>query len=154
MTYFKTSAVLAIALGVASVSALADDLLGTVGHSKDGRTTVALDLVTGGETTVFEFVVEVPKGARNVDVSKCLTGLPATHTAKCQYNEKSGEVIAIAYSPSNTALPKGALELGSVSYGSLQKGGSKATIRGLEVGNGRGLAIPSDIQIDDTFLGN
>jgi len=110
--------------------------------------------VTAGETTVFEFVIVVPKGATNVDLSKCLAGLPASHTGKCQFNEKAGEVIAIAFSASNTKLPKGAVGLGSVSYASLLKGGNNAIIRDLVVGNDRGLAVPSNIQIDDALLGN
>lgn len=154
MTSFKKSLVLALALGVASLSASADDLLGTVAQAKNGRATIAFDLVTGGETTVFEFVVNVPKGATNVDLSKCLAGLPATTSGKCQYNEKTGEIIAIAFSPSNTRLPEGVVSLGSVSFGSLLKVNAAATINGLAVGNYRGLDVPSKIQIQDALSGN
>jgi hypothetical protein len=149
----KTS-ILALALGVFSFSASADDLIGTIGQGKGGRTTVALDLITSGESTVFEFVIDVPKGATNVDVSKCLSSLPSSHIGKCQYNAESGEVIGIAYSTTNALLQKGALDLGSVTFNnSLQKGGKGASIRGLQVGNNVGAEIPSNIQIEDALLG-
>src|SRR5688572_4217757 len=136
MTTFKKSLILAMALGVASFAASADDLVGTIGKGKGGRTTVALDLITSGQSSVFEFVIDVPKGATNVDVSKCLKAIPATHLGKCQYNAETGEVIGIAYSTTNALLPKGSVDLGTVTFNSsLLKGGKGATIRGLQVGN-------------------
>lgn len=154
MTTFKKSLVLALALGVASFAVSADDLIGTIGKGKGGRTTVALDLITSGQSSVFEFVIDVPKGATNVDVSKCLSGVPSTHLGKCQYNAETGEVIGIAYSTTNALLPKGSVDLGTVTFNSsLLKGAKGATIRGLQVGNNVGVEIPSAIQIEDSLLG-
>lgn len=155
MTNFQKSTLLALALGAASFTVNAGDLIGTIGKGKGGRTTVALDLVNDdGNASVFEFVVNVGKGAKNVDVSKCLVGLPSTHVGKCQHNPDDGEVIGIAYSPSAAVLPKGIVGLGQVSFnGTLLKGGNGATIRGLQVGNRLGEEIPSSIQIEDALLG-
>jgi hypothetical protein len=145
---------LAFALALASTPAFADDLLGTFAKGKGGVNNMALDLVTSGESVAFEFVIEVPKGATNVDVSKCLSTLPATHIGKCQYNDKTREIIAIAYSTTNAKLPAGALGLGGISYTSLQKGGSGATIRDLVVADGVGQTIQSEIRSEDAMLGN
>lgn len=153
MTTFNKSVVLALALSVASFAASADDLLGMVSQGKNGRTTVAIDLATDGETTVFEFVVDVPKGATKVDVSKLLVGLPATTTGQAKYNEKTGEIIAIAYSPTNKPLPAGVVSLGTVSFTSLLKVNAQATIRGLVTGNYRGQETQSSIQIQDALSG-
>lgn len=153
MTTFNKSLALGLALSVASFSSFADDLLGSVAQGSNGRTTVAFDLATGGETTTIEFVVGVPKGATNVDISKCFAGLPTSTTAKCQYNEKTNEIIAIAYSPTNTPLPDGLVALGSVSFTSLQKVNANTTIRGLETSNYRGQVTSSNIQVQDALSG-
>jgi hypothetical protein len=154
MNLVRKSLVVALALGGVSGVACADELIGTVAQGKGGQTTIMFDLATGGETTVFEFVVAVPKGATNVDVSKCLSTLPVGTTGKCQYSEKTGEVIAIAYSPTNSRLPEGVQALGSVSFKSLLKVDPQVSIRGLAVGSYRGAEIPSNIQIEDALSGN
>lgn len=154
MNIVKKSLFLAMAFGAASFSASADDLIGTVGKGKGGQTTVALDLITSGESSVFEFVVAVPKGAMKVDTSKCMKSLPATHTGRCEYNAETNEIIGIAYSNSAAVLPKGAMELGTVGFvDSLAKAGDSVIIRNLQVGNKVGTAIPSNIQVEDAFLG-
>ena len=154
MKTVNKSVLLAMILGAASFGASADDLIGTVGKGKAGRTTVALDLITSGESSVFEFVVEVPKGATKIDISKCLKALPASHSGECRYNEKTGEVIGIAFSPTAALLPKGAVEVGTVTFvDSLAKGGNGVKIRDLQVGTRTGVAIPSNIQVEDALLG-
>jgi len=154
MNIAKKSILMGMILGAVCFSASADDLIGTVGKGKAGRTTVALDLITGGESSVFEFVIEVPKGATKVDTSNCMKGLPSTHSGQCQYNVDTGEVIGIAFSPSASVLPKGAVELGTVTFvDSLAKGGNEVKIRNLQVGNRTGSAIPSNIQVEDALLG-
>lgn len=154
MNISNKSVLLAMVLGAASFGACADDLIGTVGKGKAGRTTVALDLITSGESSVFEFVIEVPKGATKIDTSKCMKALPATHQGQCQYNAETNEVIGIAFSPSASILPKGAVELGTVTFvDSLAKGGNGVNIRNLQVGTRTGDAIPSNIQVEDALLG-
>lgn len=154
MKTLNKSILLAMILGAASFGASADDLIGTVGKGKAGRTTVALDLITGGESSVFEFVVEVPAGATKVDISKCLKTLPSTHTGECRYNEKTREVIGVAYSQSASLLPKGAVELGTVTFvDTLAKQSNGVKIRDLQVGTRTGTAIPSNIQVEDALLG-
>jgi hypothetical protein len=115
---------------------------------------IALDLVTSGNSVAFEFVVQLPKGATNVDLSSCLKGLPASHKGQCVHHEKSGEVIAIAFSTENAKLPSGALALGNVRYTSLLKGGAAATIRDLVVADGLGKTVQSEVQTEDALLGN
>ena len=149
-TKFALSAVL---LGGASI-AHADDLLSTQAMTKGGRSTVALDLVTSGDSVAFEFVVKLPKGATNIDLSDCLKGLPSTHKGQCVHHEKTSEVIAIAYSVQNDKLPGGALALGNVRYTSLLKGGEAATIEGLVVADGMGKTIQSEVRTEDALLGN
>jgi hypothetical protein len=142
----------ALALSAIALPVAADDLIATNGVGKGGMNTVALDLVTGGESVAFEFVVALPKGATNVDVSGCLKGMPASHQGKCVYNEKANQVIAIAFSASNEKLPT-ELNLGMVRYGSLQKGASAATIQDLVVADARGGSIPSEIRSENALLG-
>jgi hypothetical protein len=149
-----TKVALAAALLSGFSLAHADDLLSTQAAGKGGQNTVALDFVTSGDSVAFEFVVKLPKGATNVDLSSCLKGLPSTHKGQCVHHEKSGEVVAIAYSETNAKLPGGALALGNVRYTSLLKGGAAATIEGLVVADGSGKAIQSEIRSEDALLGN
>jgi hypothetical protein len=151
MKFLRNSVYLALAIGFASTSVMADDLIGTTAEGKGGRNTVALDFVTSGESVAFEFVVALPKGATKVDVAGCMKGLPSTHQAKCVYNDQANEVTALIFSTSNAKLPSGALNLGSISYNSLLKGGAGATIRDLVVADGLGKTIQSEIRTEDAL---
>lgn len=153
MKLFNKSICLALSLAAFSGYAAADDLVGTTAKGKGGMNSVGLDLFTSGESVAFEFVVALPKGATNVDVSGCMKSLPSTHSGQCVYNAESNEVIAIAFSPSNAKLQSGTINLGTVRYKSLQKDKSEATIRGLVVADGKGSTIPSEIQTEDAMLG-
>jgi hypothetical protein len=152
MNNFGKTLILALALGGVSAAASADDLIATQGMGKGGQRTVALDLSTGGDSTAFEFVVVLPADAKNVDVSGCMKGLPASHSAQCVYNEKSKEVTAIAFSATNAKLT-GMLNLGTIRYNSLQKVKGGAKIQGLVVANGTGSTVPSEIQTEEASLG-
>ena len=143
----------ALALSAVSLSVSADDLIATTAANKGGMNTVALDLVTSGESVAFEFVVALPKGAANVDLSGCLKGIPSSHQGKCVFNEKMNQVVAIAFSATNAKLPSGGLSLGSVRYTSLQKDGATATIQDLVVADGSGGAIQSEIRSENALLG-
>jgi hypothetical protein len=147
---------LCLALGLAAFSGAvsADDLIATTARTKGGMHSVGLDYIGTGTGVGMEFVVALPAGATNVDVSGCLkgSGLPSSHSGQCVYNAESNEVIAIAFSPANAPL-QGAINLGVVRYKSLQKGKSEATIRGLVVADGKGGTVPSEIQTEDASLG-
>lgn len=143
-----------LALGLAAFSGAvsADDLIATTARSKGGMNSVGLDYIGTGTGTGMEFVIALPAGATQVDVSNFMKSLPSTHTGSAAYNAQTNEVIAIAFSASNAPL-EGAINLGVVRYKSLQKGKSEATIRGLVVADSKGGTVPSEIQTEDASLG-
>lgn len=72
---------------------------------------VALDVVSNGDLSGFDFIIPVPKGAK-VDTSKCLSALPDGFEGRCKHNE--GEVAVIAISMSADVLPAGMHSIGSI----------------------------------------
>lgn len=111
-----------------SVSASANEILLTSSEAKGSSRAMALDLVTDGNVTAFEFTVSA-NGAKSVDTSKCLTELPKSHQGTCVFRAKSNDVIVIAFSPTNAPLPSGVVGLGSLSLpaGNAAKAGVSAT---------------------------
>ena len=143
-----------LALGLAAFSGAvsADDLIATKARSKAGVHSVGLDYIGTGTGVGMEFVIALPAGASQVDISGFMKSLPSTHTGSAVYNAQANEVVAIAFSPSNAPL-QGAINLGVVRYKSLQKGKAEATIRDLVVADTKGGTIPSEIQTEDASLG-
>lgn len=96
-----------------SVSASANEVLLTASEAKSTAGAMALDLVTDGNVTAFEFTVSA-NGAKSVDTSKCLSELPKSHQGTCVFRAKTNDVIVIAFSPTNAVLPSGVVGLGSL----------------------------------------
>lgn len=96
-----------------SVSASANEVLLTASEAKSSAGAMALDLVTDGNVTAFEFTVSA-NGAKSVDTSKCLSELPKSHNGTCVFRAKTNDVIVIAFSPTNAPLPSGVVGLGSL----------------------------------------
>ena len=121
----KKNLLISLALGSAMFSgaALADNtVLVTHGADRSGSTVAALDLQSSGEATAIQFAIELPKGAKNIDTSGCLSSLPSTHIGMCKANAEKGRVAVMIYSTSNAPLPSGMVELGKVSFEARGKG--------------------------------
>ena len=91
----------------------ANELIATIDNAKNNTTKVALDFVSEGDATAFEFEVTIPKGAK-VDTTKCTSELPSTHSGACAFNEKNGRVVVMVYSNSLTPLANGVSPIGSL----------------------------------------
>jgi hypothetical protein len=95
--------------------AAANELLLVDGGLGKGGRAFSLDFNSDGRGTAIEARIDVgaqEKGAR-VDVSKCVSKLPSTHTGSCVFNGK--EVVILVYSATNALLPAGMIDLGTVS---------------------------------------
>ncbi|MEJ5207010.1 hypothetical protein [Denitratimonas sp. CY0512] len=95
-------------------SAVGAELLLTddgLSKSRSAGKMVALDVVSNGDLSGFDFIIPVPKGAK-VDTSKCLSALPAGFEGRCKHNE--GEIAVIAISMNAKALPAGVHSIGSI----------------------------------------
>lgn len=107
-------------IGGMAAGAQANEILVTGAAAKGGAGGhVALDFVSDGNATAFEFEVPVPAGAK-VNTAKCLSELPATHTGGCKFNEKNNAVVVIVYSNQNDALPGGVVPIGSLAVSGVQ----------------------------------
>jgi len=128
-------------LAIGSSNSSANEVVLTQGHEKSGGSRLALDFVNfSGEATGFEFELALPKGARNVDTSKCLSELPASHTGACQFNQKTGRVIVIVYSNENRPLPRDGISLGWI--GGVPSAGAGVRVEKLLVADVQGRSLP------------
>jgi hypothetical protein len=119
-------------------TAAANEVIVTPGQ---GGNRIALDFVHSGDATAFEFQIQMPKGVRKVNTSKCVSEVPSTHTGACQFNEKTGNLVVIVYSNQNDLLPEGVISLGVVDAPGMAKG--RPAVSKLLVGdvNGNALAV-------------
>jgi hypothetical protein len=114
-----TTAVLGLVL---SASAFSDELLVSAAKAKSSEA-LAFDYVSEGSAVAFDFKVKVDAtDASQIDLSKCVAGLPKSHTGQCSFAK--GMVIVMVYNDTNEALPKGVLNIGSVSV----RGGSASSV--------------------------
>ena len=117
------------AIGIASLfvgSASAAELLVTPASSKSGNSQVALDIVSDGDVSGFQFAINVGKGLEGkVDVSKCLSELPSGFSGQCQLAK--GKVFVIAMADRVTTLPAGVISVGSIEFpaATLEKAGAR-----------------------------
>lgn len=118
----KTLICLAAAAGLytGAASAAENTVLLTHGADRSGNVIAGLDLQTTGEASAFQFAIELPEGASNVNTANCLKGLPSTHTGMC--GSKNGRVAVVVYSASNDVLPAGMLSLGEISFDAPKRG--------------------------------
>lgn len=101
----------------------ASEVLLTQGNAKtsSGMQTIALDIVSDGDATAFDFAIPLPANTartgispKRIDLSGCLADLPKTHTGGCAYRSKKNDIAVFVYSPSNALLPKGVIGLGMI----------------------------------------
>jgi hypothetical protein len=125
---------LATVLVFGSGAAMAGNEFLVVSEQAKAGGIVSLDFASDGTGTGVEARIAFGEEKVSVDTSKCLAGLPKTHTGSCVYNGK--ELVVLVYSMTNALLPEGMLELGSVRVrGSLGKASGKPTVESLVVGS-------------------
>lgn len=121
-----SSLVFAGLMSAASVAS-ADELLVTGAASEKARGTshIALDIVSDGQTRGFDFVIQVPKGAK-VDTTKCMSALPKGFQGSCQFN--GTEITGLAFSWEPIVLEKGVHSIGTVSISGVTLQGRNAPV--------------------------
>lgn len=107
---------LACALAFSSAAFAENTVVATHGAGKSGVQTVAIDFQSSGDASAFQYVIELPKGATNINLANCVSGLPSTHVGECRASEKKGKVAVVVYSVSNTPLKAGIHGVGTISY--------------------------------------
>ena len=119
-------AALSMALLAGSGMVFAAELVVTPLQEKSGGVKVALDVVTDGDVSGFQFAVNLGKAAaESADVSKCLSELPRGFSGECRLAK--GKVYVIAMADRATTLPAGAVSVGTISFpaGEVAKSGRK-----------------------------
>lgn len=99
----------------------ANELIVTSEKSAGGQA-AALDFSSKGQASALQIRFAVPSGA-SVNLSKCVSDLPATHGGECRYDK--GVLTILVYSDTNAKLPAGVVSIGTVSVAS-KAGGSLA----------------------------
>ena len=109
--------VVGLALVFGMSTAGAEELLVTEVAS-GSQQNLALDFATDGKAVALQFKVQLPKGvdAKRVDLSRCLSDLPATHSGQCVYMADKHAVLGLVYSDSNEALKAGVVSIGEIAY--------------------------------------
>lgn len=116
----RTILATAIFASMCSTAVAADNTILVTHGATRGAQLAAIDIQSSGEASAFQFGIQLPKGARNIDTSNCLSALPKTHTGTCQASEEKGRVAVVVFSVNNSTLPAGMLEIGQITF----KGGS------------------------------
>jgi hypothetical protein len=149
MKFTSLSGWLAAGCLVLSANAAANEVIVTPGQ---GGNRIALDFMHTGEATAFEFEIRMPKGVKNVNTSKCVSEVPATHTGACQFNEKTGNLVVIVYSNQNDLLPEGVISLGFVDAPGVASARAQPAVSKLLVGdvNGNPLSVSNSAQSGST----
>lgn len=131
-----------------SFSAGAAELLVTkaASQSKAGGTRVALDLVTDGDVSGFNFFLRTGDlGAGKVDLSGCVAELPKSFGGECRASKDGVYVFAMANA--RTTLPAGVTAIGSVVLPSSLAKSSSYAIEELEIADVDGKSIEKSAQV-------
>jgi hypothetical protein len=146
----RTLALVAGGLIFASTQVGAAELLVTPVQAKGGNASVALDIVSDGNVSGFQFSVNLGKGAaRSADLSKCVADLPAGFSGECRLNK--GVVNVFVLADKMTALPAGPVSVGSIGFGAsdlAKAGGAKFTIENLEFVDVKGQVLPATSAVE------
>jgi len=122
-----------------------------VGNAKSGRV-VSLDLQSAGDVSAFQFALDLPAGAKNVNTSKCLSDLPKGYSGVCE--SKDSRVAAVIFSSNNSPLPAGMVSLGTISF---QGGQAKSGIQVSELlgasPTGAATSVTSEVATDNSAGG-
>lgn len=137
-----------ILMGVLFLSSLsvvaknANEVMVTEAKISHGGKALALEIESDGNASTFQLFINVPGAkAKDVDLSRCLSNLPKTHTGGCVL--KDGQIRLGAYSQSLAKLPAGVLQVGTV----IVRGHdlSKAiTLSDVELGDTSGMPIKTE----------
>lgn len=131
-----------IALVAASCSAFAsgNDQFLITGASSKGGAAYSIDLSTDGRAVVFQAFFNVEGAtAENFDLTKCMSGLPKGWSGKCEYT--NGKVVLVGYSPTQTALPAGTQNVGTIKISRTKV--TSMTVSDVEIGARDGSLISS-----------
>lgn len=143
------SIVIAAVVGFAlSFSAGAAELLVTkaASQSKAGGTRVALDLVTDGDVSGFNFFLRTGDlGAGKVDLSGCVAELPKSFSGECRVAKEGVYVFAMANA--RTTLPAGVSAIGSVVLPSSVAKSVSYAIEELEIADVDGKSLEKTAQV-------
>lgn len=109
---------LAVAMSVGFMSAASAETTVVATHSaeKSGMQRVGVDFQSNGDITAFQFLMKLPRDARNIDTSKCLSGLKGSFTGQCVAHAKKGLVAVVVYSTDHTSLSAGMHDIGTITY--------------------------------------
>jgi hypothetical protein len=130
----------ALAALVLTSAVSANELFVTSAKSGSGQA-FALDINSDGSATALQIRIAVGENMK-VDLSKCVSGLPSTHTGVCAY--RNGRVTVLVHSDTNEMLPVGLLSIGSIAYsGTAEKGLSVVELLAFDR-NGQEVAISSE----------
>lgn len=104
----------AAAASLAMSSAVsANELLITPAQGKAANPAIALDIVSDGNVSGFQFALDFGKAKlAKVDVSRCLSELPSSFAGKCQ--QVGSKVYVIAMANQMATLPAGMVPVGSI----------------------------------------
>lgn len=152
MTTKSLNRALALAAGglfLVSFQAGAAELLVTPVTAKGGNASVALDIVSDGNVSGFQFSVDLGKGAaRSADLSKCVADLPAGFSGECRLAK--GKVNVFVLADKMAALPAGPVSVGSIGFAAsdMKAGGAKFTIENLEFVDVKGQVLPATSAVE------
>ncbi|MGE4359119.1 MAG: hypothetical protein AB7D30_04675 [Lysobacteraceae bacterium] len=91
----------------------ANELLITPAQGKAANPAIALDIMSDGNVSGFQFALDFGKAKlAKVDVSRCLSELPSSFSGKCQ--QVGSKVYVIAMANQMTSLPAGMIPVGSI----------------------------------------
>lgn len=149
----KLALLIGTVLGLAAAQNLpaAELVAYNVAEAKGGRhsNTIQLELNTPGNVSGFNFAIQlgISEGMK-VDLSDCVSALPAGFSGECRLN--GGVVNFFAMADGMTTLPAGEVTIGSISFSGpyMAKLRGSATITGLEMVDVEGNPISATAVLD------
>lgn len=107
------SAAFMFALAVPSLAS-ANELLVTPAQSKAAGAAIALDIVSDGNISGFQFALDFGKAKlAKMNLSRCLSELPSSFAGECR--QVGSKVYVIAMANQMVTLPEGIVSIGSIS---------------------------------------
>lgn len=147
MKSFGKVGLLAVILTASVGSAIGAEVLVTAGGAeKSGSSRVALDIVTEGNVSGFNFFVRTGELKGAINVSNCVADLPKGFSGSCQAAKDGVYVFAMA--DLKTVLPAGVTAVGSITLpGGLAKAQRSISIEQLEFADVDGKSVAVTAQI-------
>lgn len=147
------SAAFMFALAVPSLAS-ANELLVTPVQSKNASTAIALDIVSDGNISGFQFALDFGKAKlAKMNLSRCLSELPSSFAGECR--QVGSKVYVIAMANQMVTLPEGIVSIGSIAttVPSTEKAGNgqkrSFVITDLEFVGVKGNVLKTDSKIAD-----